>query len=179
MTVLELLEEIEDIVETAPGLPLTGKIMVDAGELTEIVREIRLGLPDDVQQAKWVKDEKERILSEAKAEYEKLIVEAKKQAGYLVADHEITIKAQQLGDNIEKDAEDYARVLKMRTYDYVDRMLFDMQGKMDEMNMKYFGEMYSNLEKSFEEINRVLQDNRDEIKNMAYRTQHGEDGIKE
>ena len=30
MTVLELLEEIEDIVDTAPGLPLTGKIMVDA-----------------------------------------------------------------------------------------------------------------------------------------------------
>lgn len=53
MTVLELLEEIEDIVDTAPGLPLTGKIMVDANELLEIVREIRLSLPDDVQQAKW------------------------------------------------------------------------------------------------------------------------------
>ena len=45
--------------------------MVDANELLEIVREIRLSLPDDVQQAKWVKDEKERILREAKAEYEK------------------------------------------------------------------------------------------------------------
>ena len=52
MTVLELLEEIEDIVDTAPGLPLTGKIMVDANEVLEIVREIRLSLPDDVQQAK-------------------------------------------------------------------------------------------------------------------------------
>ena len=63
MTVLELLEEIEDIVDTAPGLPLTGKIMIDSNELLEIVREIRLSLPDDVQQAKWVKEEKERILS--------------------------------------------------------------------------------------------------------------------
>lgn len=177
MTVLELLEEIEDIVDTAPGLPLTGKIMVDANEVLEIVREIRLSLPDDVQQAKWVKDEKERILSEAKSEYEKIIVEAKKQADYLVETDDITLKAQKMAEGIQKTAEDYAKVLKMRTYDYVDKMLFDMQAKMDDLNLKYFGEMYANLEKSFEEINGVLQGNRDEIKEMAYMTQNGQDGL--
>lgn len=177
MTVLELLEEIEDIVDTAPGLPLTGKIMVDANEVLEIVREIRLSLPDDVQQAKWVKDEKERILTEAKGEYEKIIVEAKKQADYLVETDDITLRAQKMAEGIRQDAEDYAKVLKMRTYDYVDKMLYDMQARMDELNMKYFGEMYSNLEKSFTEIGGVLQSNRDEIKEMAYRTQNGQDDI--
>ena len=175
MTVLELLEEIEDIVDTAPGLPLTGKIMIDSNDLLEIVREIRLGLPDDVQQAKWVKEEKERILTEAKAEYEKIIVEANKQAEYLVQNHDITLRAQKLAEGIRTDAEEYCKLLKMRTYDYVDKMLFDMQGKMDELNMKYFGEMFSNLEKSFESIADVLQGNRDEIKDMAYKTQSGED----
>ena len=38
MRVLELLEEIEEIVDTAAGFPLTGKIMVDSQELLEIVR---------------------------------------------------------------------------------------------------------------------------------------------
>ena len=50
MKVLELLEELEDLVDEATGLPLTGKIMVDAEEIFQIVREIRLALPDDVQQ---------------------------------------------------------------------------------------------------------------------------------
>lgn len=177
MTVLELLEEIEDIVDTAPGLPLTGKIMVDSNELLEIVREIRLGLPDDVQQAKWVKDEKERILTEAKAEYEKIIVEAKKQADYLVENHDITLRAQKLGEEIRSDAEEYCKLPKMRTYDYVDKMLFDMQAKMDDLNMKYLDEMFSNLQKSFENIGGVLQSNRDEIKEMAFRTQSGDDMI--
>lgn len=175
MTVLELLEEIEEIVDTAPGLPLTGKIMVDSNELLEIVREIRLSLPDDVQQAKWVKDEKERILTEAKNEYEKLIVEAKKQADYLVETDDITLRAQKMAEDIREQAEEYSKVLKMRTYDYVDKMLYDMQAKMDDLNLKYFGEMYANLEKSFAEIGEVLQSNRDEIKDMAYRTQRGED----
>lgn len=177
MTVLELLEEIEDIVDTAPGLPLTGKIMIDAGELLTIVKDIRKGLPDDVQQAKWVKDEKERILSEAKAEYEKIIVEAKKQADYLVETDDITLRAQKLAEEIQKSAEDYSRELKMRTYDYVDKMLYDMQAKMDDLNLKYFGEMYASLEKSFGEIGGILQSNRDEIQSMAYRTKNGEDEV--
>lgn len=175
MTVLDLLEEIDEIVDTAPGLPLTGKIMVDANELHNIVRDIRLSLPDDVQQAKWVKDEKERILTEAKAEYEKIIVEAKKQADYLVETNDITLRAQKLAEEIHTSAEQYATVLKMRTYDYVDKMLFDMQARMEDLNLKYFGEMYANLEKTFGEIDGVLQSNRDEIKEMAYRTQNGEE----
>ena len=172
MKVLELLEEIEDIVDEAPGLPLTGKIMVDAEEIFQIVREIRLALPDDVQQAKWIHDERDRILAEAKAEYERILREAKKQADYLVESDDITLRATKLAEQIRQDAETHAKVLKMRTYDYVDKMLFDMQGKMDELNMKYFGEMYSNLEKSFEAINQVLASNREEIKALAYRTQN-------
>lgn len=66
MRVLELLEEIEEIVDTAAGFPLTGKIMVDSQELLEIVREIRAELPDEIQQAQWIKNERERIIAEAK-----------------------------------------------------------------------------------------------------------------
>ena len=47
-----------------------------------------------------------------------------------------------------------------------------MQGKMDEMNMKYFGEMYSNLEATFAHINETLAANREEMKNLAYKTQN-------
>ena len=176
MKVLELLEELEDIVDEAPGLPLTGKIMMDAEVVFQIVREIRLALPDDVQQAKWIRDERDRILGDAKNEYERIILEAKMQAVYLVETDDITNRATKLGEQIRQDAETHAKVLKMRTYDYVDKILFDMQTKMDELNMKYFGEMYSNLEKSFNEINETLVANRDEIKTMAYNTQNGEDG---
>ena len=77
MKVLELLEEIEEIVDTASGFPLTGKIMIDSQELLEIVREIRAELPDEIQQAQWIKNERERIIAEAKNEYEAVIADAK------------------------------------------------------------------------------------------------------
>lgn len=172
MKVLELLEELEDIVDEATGLPLTGKIMLDAEEIFQIVREIRLALPDDVQQAKWIRDERDRILAEAKTEYERIIREAKKQADYLVETDDITLRATKLAGEIKQDAETHARVMRMRTYDYVDKMLYDMQGRMDELNMKYFGEMYTSLEKTFNDINGILAANREEMKNLAYKTQN-------
>jgi vacuolar-type H+-ATPase subunit I/STV1 len=172
MRVLELLEEFEDIVDNASKVPMTGKVMVDPEDAFGIVREIRLALPDDVQQAKWIRDERDRILEEAKAEYERIIAEAKKQADYLVETNEITLRANKLSQQIREDAEEYAKLLKMRTYSYVDKLLYDMQDKMDELNMRYFGEMYANLEKTFEQINQTLADNREEIKDLAYKTQN-------
>lgn len=172
MKVLELLEELEDIVDNATNVPLTSKIMLEAEDVFNIVREVRLALPDDVQQAKWIRDERDRILADAKTEYERIIREAKKQADYLVETDDITLRATKLAQEIREDAELHAKMLKMRTYDYVDKMLYDMQAKMDELNLKYFGEMYTNLDKTFSIINQTLSDNRDEIKQLAYQTQN-------
>ena len=177
MTVLDLLDELEEIVDTAPSVPLTGKIMVESSEILEIVDDIKKSLPEDVKQAKWLKDEKERILAEAKEEYEKIILEAKKQAGFLVDNNDITLKAKKRADSISDAADDYSKVLKMKTYDYLDRMLYDMQDKVDQLNVRYASEMYESLEKSFEEINSQLQKNRDELKEMAVRTKNGEDWL--
>ncbi len=179
MTVLDLLDEIEDIVATASTVPLTNKIMVDGNELTEIVKEIRLSLPDDVQQAKWVKDEKQRILEEAKEEYEKNIVEAKKQGELMVEDHDITLKAQKRAEEIHKEAEDYSKLLKMKTYDYLDKTLYDMQGKFDDLNSKYLDELFNYMARTFENMGEVLQQNRDELKELASRTKNDEDWMYE
>ena len=66
MKILELLDELEEIMETGTGLILTGKIMVDPDEVLEIVKEIRAELPEEMEQAKWIKSERQRILDEAR-----------------------------------------------------------------------------------------------------------------
>ena len=179
MTVLDLLDEIDDIVDSAPTVPLTGKIMLESSELLEITEDIRKALPEDVKQAKWLKDEKERILAEAKEEYEKIVMEAKKQAGFLVDNNDITLKAKKRADSISDAADEYSKVLKMKTYDYLDKILYDMQGRIDDMNVRYASEMYSYMQKSFEDMSGQLQKNRDELKDMAVRTKNGEDWMYE
>ncbi|MBQ1421629.1 MAG: ATPase [Firmicutes bacterium] len=173
--VLDLLDELEDLLEGATSVPLTNKIVLESEDLFGIIKDIRLALPDDMQQAKWIIDERDRILREGKDEYGKMIREAKKQAEYLVDSDEITRRATKKAESIIEDANIQAKFLKMKTYDYVDRMLYGMQQKMDELNMKYFGEMYTNLEHTFTAINDTLTENREEIKSLAYKTQNEED----
>jgi hypothetical protein len=176
MKVLELLDEIEEIIDTASGFPLTGKIMVDASELLELTKEIRTELPDEIHQAQWIKNERERILGDAKVEYETVMADAKKQADYLVENHEITVRAKKRAEDLLAVTETNVKKLKMSTYDYIDNILFNFQEKMDEMNVIYFTEMFNNLERTFAGIHETLANNRDEIKDMAYRTQMESDG---
>ena len=171
MRVLELLEEIEEIVDTAAGFPLTGKIMVDSQELLEIVREIRAELPDEIQQAQWIKNERQRILDDAKTQYEAVIDDAQKQADTLVENNDITVKAKLRAEELMKVTEDTAKQLKIGTYDYLDSILYNFQGKMEHLSSIYFGEMFTSIEKAFEDINSALAANRDELKDMAYRAQ--------
>jgi len=169
--VLELLDELEDYIENATTVPITGRILADSEELFSIVRDIRLSLPDDIQQAQWIREERDRILADAKAEYERIVKEAQKQAEYLVETDEITKLATKKANDMIQEAKVNSRMLKMKSYDYVDKMLYDMQGKMDELNMKYFGEMYTNLADTFQRITEILDGNRNEIKQLAYKTQ--------
>ncbi|MEI3517742.1 MAG: hypothetical protein V8R50_10820 [Clostridia bacterium] len=164
MRVLELLEEIEEIVDTAAGFPLTGKIMVDSQELLEIVREIRAELPDEIQQAQWIKNERERIIAEAKTQYEAVIDDAQKQADALVENNDITVRAKMRADELMQVTESTAKQLKIGTYDYLDSILYSFQGKMEHLSSIYFGEMFTSIEKAFDDINSALAANREELK---------------
>lgn len=175
MNVLELLDEIEDIVETASTVPLTNKIMIDGDELLDLVKDIRTGLPDDIQQAKWIKDKKMEILAKAKEEYGKVIEEAQKQAQYLVDTHDITMKAQKKAEGIIKESEEYSKELKMKTFEYVDKVLYNVETMIDEINTKYFGQMYTSLDNSFQEVAGQLESNRSEIHQLASRTKNDEE----
>lgn len=175
MKVLELLDEIEEIVDTSTSFPLTGKIMVDAEEILEIVKEIRVELPDEIQQAQWIKDERQRILEEAKKEYEAVITDAKRQAEVLVENDDIVVKSKMRADEIVRVAEENCKQLKLNTFDYIDSILFNFQDKMDHLNVNYFADMFNKMENTFQSVNSTLLSNRSEIKDLAYKTQMDKD----
>ena len=65
MEILVLIDVLEDIIERGIPLPFSGRSIVKTKELINMVQEIRLKLPDDLKQAKWIKEERNRILAEA------------------------------------------------------------------------------------------------------------------
>ncbi len=168
MKVLHLLDELEDVIENSSGFPLTGKILVDGNEVLEIIKEIRVELPDEIQQAQWIKDERQRILEEAQKESQMMIRDAKSNIESMVENDDLSLKARAKAEEILKAAEQGAKQLKKDSLDYVDRILEDMQSKMDKLNATYVDELYAVLQKNFDQINITLAQNRTEVKNMMY-----------
>ena len=171
MKVLELLDELDEIIEVASSVPVVRKVMVDPNEVTEIVKEIRRELPDEIQQAQWIKNERTRILDEAKAEYEKIIKDAQEKANALVEQDEITIKAKERADEILRVARENCSVMKMSILDYTDGMLYNLQEKVDQMYATYFTDMYDDLQNTFEKINTNIANSRNEVKEQIYKSQ--------
>ena len=93
MEIFTLLETLEEILEGSKNLPFTSKGIVDKEELLDIIKEIRLKLPDELKQAKWVKEERQRILVEAQKEADGIVKEAENRIIAMIDEHEITRKA--------------------------------------------------------------------------------------
>ena len=73
MEIFTLLETLEDMLEKSRNVPFSGKSVVDKEEILDIIKEIRLKLPEELKQAKWVKEERQRILVEAQNEADEII----------------------------------------------------------------------------------------------------------
>ena len=123
MEILSILETLEDLVEKCVTVPFSGKCLVDKEEILEIVKEMRLKLPDDIKQAKWVKEERQRILMEAQKEANSMLKDAESKIASLVDEHEITKKAYEQANEIIASAQKNAREIRLGRKDYADSVL--------------------------------------------------------
>lgn len=172
--VMQLLDELEDILETASKVPFSDKAIVDSEEISQIISDIRLSMPKDIQQAQWVKDEQDRIINEAKAEYDKVIVAAKKQAEYLVETDVIKREAEKRAGAVIAEAENHGRYMKLRSYEYIDKMLYDMQNEIAKLATDYIQPMNDHFTEMLNGINTQVNSNRQEMRDMAERIQSRE-----
>lgn len=138
MDILQLIEELEDVLDDASNIPLTKKVAVDPDEIFEIVKEIRASLPEEIRQAKWVNDERDRILEEANEQAQQLIDQSKKKVEEsdhemqqrfqeLVNEHRITKAATQHGEELVSNAQAQSKQIRQSVFAYVDEILANTQ----------------------------------------------------
>lgn len=145
MEIFTLLENLEEIIESGTKVPLSSKVMVDKEELSEILEEIRIKLPDELKQAKWVKEERQRIIMDAQKEADQIVKETETKIISLVDDHEITRQALAQKEEIIESADKVAREITTGTREYADALL-------------------ERLEEILREALNVVHDNRKELK---------------
>ena len=130
MDIMEIVDMMEEAIEKASAVPLTGKVMIDKGELLDYIQEIRLVYPDELKEAKWVKEERQRILSEAENRAEAIQKNAEETQMQLIDEHEITKAAYEQANELV-NAQQKSIEIKTDTDQYVDDVLNDVEHRLD------------------------------------------------
>lgn len=127
MDALELINELEDIIDKGVAVPFTGRCMLDKEELLEIIQEIRLKLPTDLEQAKWIKAERQNIINDANKEADEIIKVANDKLIAMIDENEITKKAMAAAAEITDSANAEAQAAKSSSYQYADYLLENVE----------------------------------------------------
>ena len=64
MEILQIIDILEDKVEQSKTILLLNRALIDREDILASIEELRLHLPDDMKQARFIKDERKRITSE-------------------------------------------------------------------------------------------------------------------
>ena len=130
--VIELLEYLQDTIERAPRVPISGKAMIDKKDVLEIIDQIVNYLPDEFKKAKWIVNEKDRILGEAKEEYNSVRRETIEIMRQNVERHDIVKEAKIRAQEIISSAKKDAKAIRLGSRDYSNEILTDLDKQLEE-----------------------------------------------
>ncbi len=131
MDIMEIIEFMEETIDKAPTVPLSGKILLDKEEILDYIQEMRLSYPDELKEAKWVKEERERIISEAEARADSMIKTAETKMLQMVDENEITKQAQEYANSLVEEAKAQSTKLITDSDQYADDILGDVERRLE------------------------------------------------
>ena len=177
----QIIEEIEEYVESCKYQPLsTTKIVVNKEELEELLRELRMKTPDEINRYKKIISNKDAILADAQAKADAVIAETKTQVQDMVKESEVMQQAYAQANEIVNSANQQAQAiidsatadannLRLSAISYTDEMMANLEqlihGTMENANARYneLAQTYNAFAQSLQSAADVVSENRSEL----------------
>ena len=119
----KLLEDLESIVVNASKMPFTNKKVVDEEELLAIVDELKGAMPDEVEQARKVLAELDKIIADAQRHADSMVAQAKDYIAKLTEESEIVRQSQEHANQIIQNANHSSEDLRNSSVTYAGQVL--------------------------------------------------------
>lgn len=123
MRIDEIIIELQDIINDAKSMPLTGKSMIDKEEVLNLLDDLQDAMPREFAQAKSIVADRQQIIDDAKRESESIIKVAEERKRALIDQQEIVKLANKKAKEIVEEAAQQSRELKKATHSYVDDIM--------------------------------------------------------
>lgn len=127
LSVFDLLDKLELLLQNAKTIPLYGRIMLDKEECGSLIRRIRDSIPADVQTAKELLAMEDQIISESRKQAEATVKEANNTARQTVD------SANSQANATLSDAQNRANTTMQNAADQANAMVADAQARSSAM----------------------------------------------
>lgn len=127
------LQQLEDLIAEAKGVPLSSSVLVSREEVLGVLESIREGLPEEIKQARWVVKDREELLGKARQSAEGIVQEALVEQGRLASEQEVVQRAEREAGTILGEARDQARQVKLESEDWIDAQLAAFEGAIQKI----------------------------------------------
>ncbi len=162
----KIFEEVYTMIAEAKGVPFTEKIMLDEGDLANLIDDLKEAIPREIKSATQVLEEQKSILNKAYGDADRIVEQAKNEAERLVAvaqaeadakvqQEEIVKQANAVAEEIKANALRYQEETKTAADDYAMRVKHDSLQYADDMLAFIGGRLQSALQD--------LEDNRQNV----------------
>ncbi len=129
----ELVNMLYDMVTEAWALPFGAeKCILEREKILDLIDEIRVNLPKDLEQARTIVDNRNEILSAAKREAESIVAAAENRARHMVSEDEILRSTKQKAAEIMAVAETKSKELRRAANDYAEDTLRRLETVIDQ-----------------------------------------------
>lgn len=131
MDIMQLVDQLEDVLNEGWRVPLTSALVVNEEECLRIIDQLRVWLPEEIKQARRIRQDKDRIMGEADREAERLVASVRGLAGRGGARPDATSLAGDRAQEILATAEEEAQALREGASQYARESMSQLQGQLE------------------------------------------------
>ncbi len=123
MDIEQIMNELEEKIDKCRTIPFWGRGIIDKEEILDMIQEMKNKFPEEMRQAKWVKDERQRIISDAQKEAAAMVKATEEKIAAMVNEHDITQQAYAKANQIIDSAQQNSREIRLGANQYADDVL--------------------------------------------------------
>lgn len=130
MDIQHLVDRLEDLIDEGKHIPMSKLTVIDEERALEIIDQMRISIPEEIEKANRVVNQRDRLMAQANEEAARVIELAREKSETLISRDAIVQAAQNKADNILEQARQDAETIRGDADNYVLEVLNTLEGQL-------------------------------------------------
>lgn len=141
MDIQHLVDRLEDLIDEGRHIIATRYTMIDEERALEIIDQMRISIPEEIEKSARVMAQRDRILAEAHEEAARIVQEHRRRAEQMLDDDATVYAARQRAENII----DQARQESARITSEADQYVMTILAQLEQQMVRNLGEVRNGI----------------------------------